>query len=266
MNRLRRPWALVLAATFAVSLWLAPSVGGETVQHDNLIVSAHGGVFPRQLPRHGLGPIQIRIAGRIRTTDAKPPPKLLSFSLDVNRHGKVFDRGLPICHRHQLRNATTRRALKECRAALVGRGHVSANIFLPDQAPFPAEGTLLAFNSRIHGHRAVLGHVYGIDPVATTAVVPFIVGRAPGHTFGARITAILPSVASDWGFIAGFNMTFGRTYRFHGARHSYMSAGCPAPRGFRGAPYSLARLSYQFQGEPPLSTTIQRDCRAARGS
>jgi hypothetical protein len=71
----------------------------------------------------------------------------------------------------------------------------------------------------------------------------------------------LPSVASDWGFIAAFNMTFGRRYRYHGVPRSYMSAGCPAPRGFPGAPYELARLSYQFDGEPPLSTTIQRECR-----
>src|SRR5262249_186803 len=177
------------------------------------------------------------------TTDGRQPPRLLRFSLDVNRHGQVFDRGLPLCRRSQLRDATTAKALKRCRGALVGRGHVSAHIFLPEQAPFPAEGTLLAFNARIHGHRAVLGHVYGLEPIAPRAGVPFIVRRAPRAPYGARITALLPSVASDWGFIAGFSMNFGRSYSFGGIRRSYLSAGCPAPAGFPGAPFDLVRLS-----------------------
>lgn len=253
---------LVSLVLGAASLAVVPLAAGETAQHENLLITAHGGVVPRTLPRHGLAPVHIKVAGQISTTDGRPPPRLLSFSLEVNRHGRLFARGLPVCRRSELLDATTRRALRECRSALVGRGHVSAHIDLPDQAPFPAEGTLLAFNARIHGHRAVLGHVYGLDPIATTAVVPFVVGRSHGGPFGPRITALLPSVASDWGFIAAFSMNFGRSYRYQGRRHSYLSAGCPAPRGFPGAPYDLARLSYQFEGEPPLQTTIQRECRA----
>lgn len=262
MSARPRRWALAASGAVAISLWVAPSVGGETVQHDNLLVSAHGGVVPHTLPRHGLAPVRVKVAGQIQTTDGRPPPRLTAFSIDVNSHARVFDRGLPTCRVSELRDATTRRALKVCGDALVGRGHLSTHIFLPDQAPFPAEGELLAFNARIHGRRAVIGHVYGIQPVATTAVVPFIVTRAPGHTFGPRITAHLPSVASNWGFVAGFRMSFGRTYTYRGQRHSYMNAGCPAPRGFPGAPFSLVRLSYSFEGEPPLSTTIQRECRA----
>jgi hypothetical protein len=256
--------ALAAAGVLAVPLLITQTVAGETVQHDNLLVSAHGGVVPHTLPRHGLAPVRVKVAGEIQTTDGQPPPRLIAFSIDVNSHGRVFDRGLPRCRVGELRDATTRQALKVCGDALVGRGQLETHIFLPDQAPFPAQGTLLAFNARIHGHRAVIGQVYGIRPVATTAVVPFVVTRAPGHTFGPRLTAELPSVASNWGFVAGFSMTFGRSYTYRGQRQSYMSAGCPAPRGFPGAPFDLVRLSYQFEGEPPLETTIERECRARR--
>lgn len=251
---------LALALSAAVLVAGGPA-RGETIQEENLVLEIDGGIAPKKLPRSGLAPVEVRVAGQIHTTDGQAPPTLREFSLDVNRHGKVFDRGLPRCRRSQLRDATTARALEACRRALVGRGHVSAEVTLPDQAPFPAEGELLAFNVRIDGRRAVLGHVFGTDPVPTTTVVPFLVGKAPGRTFGARLTALLPTVAADWGYVADFRMSFGRRYRHDGRRRSYLNASCPAPRGFPGALFPLARASYRFEGGRQLSTTLQRECR-----
>src|SRR5262245_5847726 len=147
---------------------LAGVASGETIQEQNLVVTVRGGVTPKRLPRHRDAPVRVRVEGEIGTTDGLAPPDLKQFEIEVNRHGHVFDRGLPTCRRGQLETTTTSEALRRCGPALVGRGHVSADIALPDQAPFPAEGTLLAFNARIDGHRAVFGHVYGRVPVPVT--------------------------------------------------------------------------------------------------
>jgi hypothetical protein len=250
-------------ACLSAALIAAPA-RTETIQEKNLVVTVNGGIVPKKLPRRGRAPVSIRVAGKIATTDGLAPPQLRQFELEVNRHGRVFDRGLPRCRRPQLEDATTAQALRACRGALVGRGRVLAEVALPDQAPFPADGALLAFNARDGGRRAVLGHVYGTTPLPVTTVVPFRVGRARGRTFGARLTAELPTVAAEWGYVTDFAMRFGRRYREGGERRSYLNAGCPAPRGFPGALFDAVRASYRFEGGQTLETTLQRAC-TARG-
>jgi hypothetical protein len=252
---------IALALALALSATGAAATGAEVIQHDNVVVVVHGGVEPKRLPRSGLAPVSVNVGGEISTTDGLAPPQLRTFELEINRHGKVVDRGLPTCRRRQLENATTAHALHVCRDALVGRGHVSAKVALPDQAPFPSEGTLLGFNARIDGQRAVLGHVHGTVPVPLTTVVPFLVGKAPGNTFGVRLTAILPQVASDWGYVTDFSMRFGRRYRQGGRRRSYLNAACPAPKGFPGASFALARASYEFSDAQTFTTVLNRSCK-----
>lgn len=234
----------------------------EVIQRENLVVTVRGGIAPKQLPRRGLAPVSVRVSGEIATTDGKPPPQLRQFELEVNRHGRVFDRGLPVCRRGQLEDVTTKGALRACRGALVGEGTVLAEVALPDQAPFPTDGRLLAFNARIGGRRAVLGHVYGATPLPVTTVIPFRVLKARGKPFGERLVAELPSVAAEWGYVTEFGMHFGRRYKQGGKRRSYLNAGCPAPRGFPGALFEAVRATYSFEDGQVLRTTLRRSCRA----
>jgi len=254
----------VLAASIAV-LAILPfgEATAELIQVENLLITVNGGVVPKKLPRQGNAPVRIKVSGSIATTDGKLAPQLEQFELEVNRHGRLLDRGLPRCNIAELRDATTKQALRNCRDALVGHGFGAAEIALPDQAPFPAQGRLLAFNARLAGRRAVVGHVYGAEPVPVTTIVPFRIAKARSRPFGARIVAELPTVAADWGYVSEFRMTIGRRFRHAGKRRSYLNASCPAPRELSSALFDAVRATYRFEGGRTVQTTLQRQCKVA---
>ena len=52
-----------------------------------------------------------------------------------------------------------------------------------------------------------------------------------------------------------------RRYRYRGRSRSLISAGCPAPKGFPGALFTLARTSFSFAGGKKLTSTLTRQCR-----
>lgn len=246
---------LCLAAT-------ATTTEAEVTQSGNVVITFGGGMSPKRLPRHGAAPVRVHVGAAIGTVDGSRPPQLEEIILDINRHGHLIDRGLPTCRRRQLVAATTRSALAACRPALVGQGHVSAKISLPDQAPLPSEGELLAFNGRKHGQPVIYGHVYGDTPLPVTSVVPFYLRRAHGK-FGTRLVASFPHVASDWGYVTGFNLELGRRYRVQGRRQSFLNAGCPAPPSLPGALFTLARARYRFDDGRELTSSLIRSCKAS---
>ena len=55
-------------------------------------------------------------------------------------------------------------------------------------------------------------------------------------------------------------MTLRRTYTYHGARRSYVSAACDAPAGFPVATFPFARAAYGFADGRSLSVAIARSC------
>ena len=63
--------------------------------------------------------------------------------------------------------------------------------------------------------------------------------------------------------MTGLSMTLRRSFRFRGTRHSYLSAGCPAPAGFHGAVFPLARTSFAFAGHRTLTSVLNRTCKVS---
>jgi DNA-binding beta-propeller fold protein YncE len=234
------------------------AVSSEVVQHGQLRVSFDGRLTPHALPRHGSAPVKVEVAARIAATSGGPPPQLRQISIAINRNGHFTPKGLPVCHLRDIQPATTANALKACRGALVGEGHFSAKILLAQQAPFPSEGKVFAFNGSLHGKPAILAHVYGTDPVPTSYTLPFAIEPAKG-TYGTVLHASLPGVTGDSGYITGLSLTLGRRFSYHGRQRSYLSAGCPAPSGFPGAVFPFARASFGFGGRT-LVSTLTRSC------
>ena len=148
-----------------------------------------------------------------------------------------------------------------CGKALVGSGHFSAHIDIPDQSPFPAAGRALLFNGMVHGRPVLFGHVYGPRPVQTTEVMAFVVGRSRQADFGVTLTATMPEVGDDWGYVTGFDLAMGRTYRYQGRRISLLTANCPAPAGFSQAPFKLARGTFYLADGGVRSRVLGSTCR-----
>ena len=262
MNR-GRSWAL-FGALALLAIAVVATASAEVVQKGHLRVAFSGEFSPQALPRQGAAPIAVAIGGRISTTNGEPPPQLRRISIEINRSGRLSATGLPACDLRDIQPSTNDGALAACGDSLVGTGSFSANVELPEQAPFPSRGRVLAFAGRDGGRPVIFAHVYGTQPIPTSYTLPFRIGSGRGD-FGTVLTASLPQVTSDWGFVTGIDLRLNRRFSFHGKRRSYLSAGCPAPAGFPGASFPLVRASFVFAKDITLESVLNRSCKVSRG-
>lgn len=232
----------------------------EVIEHGGVRVSVNAAIAPRRLPRHSDAPIRFSLSARVLSTGESVPPQLRRISIEINRHGHLDGSGLPTCRLQEIQPATTAGALAACRRALIGEGRFSAKVLIPQQAPFPSAGKIVAFNGRWHGRPAILAHVYGLAPVPTSYTLPFTIGTVRKGTYGTVLSASLPHFTSKWGYVTGISLKIGRSFRSHGAWRSYLAASCPAPAGFSVASFPLSRATLGFSGHKPITQTLVRSC------
>lgn len=254
-----RERAIVTALALLLAFLLALPARGEVIQRGGVRVSVSGRLAPRRLPRHRVVPVAVTIGGRISPVEDGALPQLRRLSIAISGHGRLDRRGLPLCRRRDIQPATTRDARLSCGPALVGTGRFSSKVELPDQSPFPSRGRVLAFNGRYEGNPAILVHIYGTLPTPASYVLPFSIHPAHG-AYGLLLTASLPDVTGEWGFVTGLRLTLSRRFRYRGRARSYLSASCPAPAGVSIAPFPLARTTFAFAGDLQLTETLNRSC------
>jgi hypothetical protein len=259
---LTRPRAALIGALSVVALFAFATPGRTEVKQSNGIrVIFTGSLTPRSLPRRGLGPVRVAVGATIVPTPGTTPPALRKISIEINRHGHFDTSALPLCRYDAIQPSTTRNALLNCGASLVGKGHFSSTVLQPEAAPFPSDGQLYAFNGTYKGKPAILAHIYGIEPIPVSYTIPFVLSSAKG-TYGTTMTAPMPDVGNEWGFITGLSLNLGRTFHSRGERHGYVSAGCPVPHGFKVASFPLARAGFSFADGSTLRSVLNRSCRA----
>jgi hypothetical protein len=241
-----------------------PASASTVTQSENLRVAVTGKLSPKKLPRRGQAPISVSVGWDIATTDGSPPPKLKTLKIEINRNGRFDYEGLPTCPIAKIQPATTQRALSSCKSALVGRGSFNANIALKGQEgeSYSTTGKLLVFNGEDKGKPVLFGQIYSAHPFATSFVIVFTVAKIAKGTYGTSLTATLPKALRSWGDLTGIEMSLSRRYGYQGKQHSYISAGCPAPKGFGLASFRLARTSFGFLGGKELASTVVGDCKA----
>lgn len=243
------------AATLAAAVLLLGSVrsapvAAEVVQEDGIRVSVTGSMSPSQLPRRGTAPVSVSISSRVVPLQRGVLPKLEKIAIAINSQGTLRHGSVPVCRLGHIEPSTSSEALAACRSSLVGSGRFSASLKIPEQSPFPSEGRVLVFNGKLNGRPALFAHVYGVDPVPTSYVLPFLISSS-GGTFGTVLQASLPRVTGEWGFVTGVSLKLDR---------SYLSASCPAPKGFPGVSFPLMRTSFGFSDGPTLTSTLNRSC------
>ncbi|HSC57569.1 MAG TPA: hypothetical protein VLC51_10215 [Nitrospira sp.] len=250
----------MVAVIFAIALGVTVA-RAEVTQQGNLRVSVTGTLSPHALPRSGTSAVSVSVAGNIATTDKSTPPHLKKMTIEINRHGVIDSTGLPTCRLAQIRAASSDRALAACRPALVGHGRFLGTITLPGSSPLPIEGRLLAFNGREHGKPALFAHIYSPRPFATSFVIVFKIGHKGHGTYGTVMTANLGTVLGNKRSLTGIELTLFRRYSYRGRPHSYVSAGCPAPKGFSSIPFPLARTSFAFADGRNLVEVLRETCK-----
>lgn len=230
----------------------------EVLQSGGVRIKVDGELAPHALPRRGAAGVHVSLDAKIVAADGGTPPQLRQIVIAINRNGHFEPRGLPVCRFAEVQPSSNAGALDACRGSLVGQGSFSADVKLPEQSPFPSAGKVLAFNGVFHGQPVILAHVFGTEPVPTSFTLPFAIGSSRG-TYGTVLRATVPSTSG--GFITGLRLNIGRSFRAGGKHRSYISAGCPAPAGFPGAVFPLARTSFAFAGGPKLISVLNRDCK-----
>lgn len=253
--RIGVPMAIV--AVFALAASLAQA---ELTARGDLFVRFSGGIAPNALPRDTRAPISVEVVGTVRTLSGERPPALRGISIAINQGGRLDAQGLPVCRRREIEPSSTREALAHCGAALVGSGSYAADVAFPEQATFPSNGHILAFNAVVGGKRAILAHIYDPDPVPITRIVVFHI-RESGGTYGTTLTGSLPVAQNRWGYLKRISLTLHREFVYRGKRRSYLSAACNAPAGFPGATFPFAQASMRFADGRTLSSVLTRSCR-----
>ncbi len=232
--------AALAAALLAPLAILATAAFGETVRVANLIVSIEGSVSPAKLPKGPPAPITLTVSGQIKTADGSHVPALKTLSLKFDRHGQIYTKGLPTCRVSQLESTVTAQAKRVCGPALVGTGRASAEIALPEQAPFDAGGPLLIFNGAPKGGRPVLiMHVYAHVPAPTTFVTTGVVGKASGK-YGTQTVIKIPTIVAGQGSLTSFTATIHKTWTYKGQKRSLLYASCPTGSLFAHGEFSFA--------------------------
>lgn len=216
----------------------------DVVTGGHVEVDFSGRIRPRTLPRDHVQPISVGVQGKVTPVGGSRPAALRRFAVAFNRNARLSTRGLPVCPARRLLADTTRQALEACRGALVGSGHFSAHIDIPEQAPFPSNGRALVFNSSLGGHPAFAVHIFGTNPVPTTEVLPLAIGHSTRPGLDVTLSATMPEVGDQWGYVTGFEFTLNRRYTYRGRERSLVSASCPAPAGFSRVPFRLATGSF----------------------
>jgi DNA-binding beta-propeller fold protein YncE len=240
----------------------APASDATITQKGALRLSVAGRISPQKLPRAKSAPIAVTVGWKLATTDESPVPKLKTLGIEINRHGRFDYRGLPTCPYAKIQPATSSRALANCRSALVGTGTFNAEIALKEQERYDARGRLLVFNGLSHGKPVLFGQIYSPHPFASSFVIVFSLKTLGKGTYGTALAAKLPKALASWGNLTGIQMRLARRYSYEGHSHSYISAGCPAPKGFTEAVFPLARASFEFQGAAKLASTLTSTCQA----
>lgn len=253
--------ALPLGLAVCLALALLGAAQASVVTGGNVRVGFRGWVTPRALPRSAQVPVALHVFGSVTPVGDGRPAGLRRVTIAINRHGSISTRGLPTCPRNRLRSRTTEQALAICGGALVGTGHFHAHIDIPEEAPFPSNGRLLAFSTTFHGHPALVGQVFGTHPVPISQVLPMTLQRRDDGQFGPTISVTMPEFSNDWGYVTGFDLTLERDFTFHGRPRSFLEASCPAPSGVEEAPFKAARGTFYLSQGRPLTRVLSSSCK-----
>ncbi len=243
--------ALLLGGAYATA---------ATIQSEGLRITALAQLKPYKLPRDKPAPIAVFIAGHLQSTTGGVPPQLQKLRIEVNRHGLLQSKGLPVCQIPEVQPASTQRALLNCQDALIGSGQFWANIVLPDQGAYRTQGRLLVFNGREGGKPVILTHIYTSHPFNSSFVIPFAMRHISKGPYGTELEASLPQALGSWGYLDRIKLTLKRKYTYRGQHLSYFNAACPAPGRAPRTSFPLALATFSFAGRPSMSATVNKTC------
>ena len=248
----------------AIALFASVALAGEVTQKGNLQVTVAGKLSPKTLPRTGTAPVAVTVGGKVSTTDQTEPPQLQKLVIEINRQGHIDPTGLPTCPIAKIETTNNGHALSACRASAGRHGPVLRHDHASRSSPLPDQGETVGLQWHGRPKACALRPHLSPTPFSTSFVITFEIKNGGHGNFGTILTSNLEKALGTQRNLTGIEMTLNRRYSYRGARRSYVSAGCPAPKGVRSVIYQLARTSFTFANAGTLTTTLNRTC-GARG-
>jgi hypothetical protein len=206
---------LIKAAALCCSLALlfAASAAGEgaLVIVNDIVLRADGGFRPRELPRQRFAPIDFQGRFDISAKGGGKPVALEEVAVDFDRDGRLGVVGLPVCPPERVAVAGPAEARRACPGAIVGTGHLEAQIGLPE-GTVVARSALTLFNGpRQEGDPSVVLHARTTVPVPQTFAIVIPIQRRPGE-FRYRARLALPPIAGGLGAVTHVDVEVGRRF------------------------------------------------------
>jgi hypothetical protein len=215
----------VMAVAAAAMMVVVGSASGIIIKSGNIEVELDGGISPSALPKKDRAPLTLKLEGKLETTDNTHISAVKTVSLDFDKAGELFTKGLPSCTTGVLESTLTAQAKAKCKSAIVGSGFVTADIALPEQRPFGARGPLVIFNGSKGGKQMLILHVHANVPAPTTFVVPVAI-KKKGGKYGTNAFIKVPTIVSGDGSVTSFKASIGKKFTVKGERESLLSAYC----------------------------------------
>jgi hypothetical protein len=228
---MRRALPKAAAAAATIGLLACGSAYALKAEIGNTVISATANVLPRALPEKSNAPAQLTSVTRVGTKDGSVPPALTTLSFELDKHGSIETKGVPVCTAAKLADTTPAEARKRCAGALVGKGTGKARVALPGQASVTITSPLSFFNAPPTGGKPTLiAHGYETLPVAKTVLVPIVVERVAHGRYGYRVQIEMPEIAGGYGAATLAQATLGRTFKRGGKQFGYVNARCEGGR------------------------------------
>lgn len=228
---MKRAQKVLLAAVAVCLLTGAAAAYALTGEFRNTVVSATATLMPRELPTHGGAPVELSSITRIKNKDGSQPATLSSIVFQLDKHGFVDTKGLPVCTMAKLAETKPAEARKRCAGALVGTGLGRAKVTLPGQATTDVSSPLSFFNGPKVGDKpSLIAHAYETLPEAKTLLVPIVIERVAKGRYGFEAKVTLPPIAGGYGSATLAEATLGRTFKRGGKEAGYLNAYCSGGR------------------------------------
>jgi hypothetical protein len=233
---------LLSASALGVSLLIPPSF------------KLTGKTTPSKLPGTSPKPLTLTVEGKfVYPGGPEELHALKTLSLQFNRNGAIFTKGLATCTIGDLKRLIIETAVPRCREAIVGHGKAEIEVRLPEQLSFRTEGSMQIYNGAPKARRPELIYsLYADAPAPTTFFASGVIGEARGR-FGTKTTVEIPAIHGGEGLLTGFEATIGKTWLYQGKKVSLLSARCPKGK-------LLARDELKFIGGYRATGQIVRSC------
>ena len=213
--------ALVLAAVAT-----GVAAGDEAlVEVDNIVLRADAGFQPQTLPKRRFAPVHL--VGHLDLSARRGAPllPLRQALIGLDRDGRLSVAGLPSCAPESIAQEGTAAARRTCRGAIVGSGHVGAEIALPGGAVQTTVPLTIFNGPRLATGPSVVLHARTAVPEPEVYAILVPIERLHGG-FRYRARIDLPPLAGGLGALSHIDARIGRRYSAGGRSRSYVSARC----------------------------------------